>query len=205
MGINLTMCVTSRRRWRSSKNGLSYWLAFNLGHWMSTRRLSLALVSLQITTSNAKAFSSSELSSFCFKYRIVLSQSSNYYPQRNGLAESSNKNLITIIKKIVEDNKWSWDSKFKYALWADRITKKRATGKSLFDLVYGLKVTLPVHLKLPAYQLLQQFTDDKDAVKRRIDQIMELDEVRRNTFDNLCQGQARTKENFDKSSWNRSL
>eukprot|EP00253_Pinus_taeda_P027279 PITA_27279 len=111
-------------------------------------------VPTNITTDNAKAFSSSEFSSFCFKYGIVLSHPSNYYPQGNGLAESSNKNLITIIKKIVGDNKRSWDSKIKYALWADRITKKKATSKSPFELVYGLDVTLPVHLKLPAYQLL---------------------------------------------------
>ena len=59
----------------------------------------------KITTDNAKAFSSLEFSSFCFKYGITLSHSSNYYPEGNGLAESSNKNLITIIKKIVGDNK----------------------------------------------------------------------------------------------------
>ena len=51
-------------------------------------------------------------------------------------------------------------------LWADRITKKKATGKSPFELVYGLDVTFPVHLKLPAYQLLQQFSTDKDDQNR---------------------------------------
>jgi len=111
-------------------------------------------VPAKITTDNAKAFSSSEFSSFCFKYGIVLCHSSDYYPQGNGLAESTNKNLITIIKKIVGDNKRSWDSKIKYDLWAGRITKKKATGKSPFEFVYGLDVTLPVHLKLQAYQLL---------------------------------------------------
>lgn len=82
-------------------------------------------VPAKITTDNAKAFSSLEFSSFCFKYGIILSHSSNYYPQGNGLAESSNKNLITVIKKIVGDNKRSWDSKIKYALWADRIIRKK--------------------------------------------------------------------------------
>eukprot|EP00253_Pinus_taeda_P015867 PITA_15867 len=122
----------------------------------------------------------------------------------NGLAESSNKNLITIIKKIVGDNKRSWDSKIKYALWADRITKKKATGKSPFELVYGLDVTLPVHLKLPAYQLLQRFSTNKD-VQNKIDQIVELDETRRITFDNICKSQFNSKKSFDKSSRSRSL
>ena len=83
------------------------------------------------------------MSSFCFKYGngVVLSHSSNYYSQGNVPDESSNKNLMTIIKKTVGDNKKAWDSKIKYALWTDRITKKISTGKSPFELVYGLYVT----------------------------------------------------------------
>jgi hypothetical protein len=77
----------------------------------------------------------------------MLSHSSNYYPQGNGLVESSNKNLMTILKKTVGDNKRSWDNKIKFALWADRITKKSATGKSPFELVYGLDVTLSSSFK----------------------------------------------------------
>jgi low affinity Fe/Cu permease len=90
---------------------------------------------------------------------------------------------MTIIKKTVGDNKKSWDSKIKYALWADKITKKSATGKSPFELVYGLDVTLLVHLKLLVYQLLQGFSSDKDAVQNKIDQIIELDETKRKAFD----------------------
>jgi transposase InsO family protein len=112
-------------------------------------------VPAKITTDNAKAFDSTELSTFFFYYGIVLSHSSNYYPQGNGLAKSSNNNLMTIFKKIVGDNKKSWDSKIKYALWVDRITKKYSIGKSPFELVYGMEVTLPVHLKIPIYRFMQ--------------------------------------------------
>ena len=105
----------------------------------------------RIITDNGPFFVSSEMPSFCFKYGIVLSHSSKYYPQGNGLAESSNKNLMTIIKIIVGDNKKAWDSKIKFALWADRITNKSSNGRSPFQLVYGLDVTLTIHLKLPVY------------------------------------------------------
>ena len=123
------------------------------------------------------------MSSFCSKCSIVLSHSSNYYPQGNGLAESSNKNLMTIIKKIVGDNKKAWDSKIKLALWANRITKKSSTRRIPFELVYGLDVTLLVHLKLPVYQLLQTFSSDQQAIQNRINQLIELDESRRNSLD----------------------
>ena len=73
-------------------------------------------VPARIITDNGTCLVSSKMSSFCFKYGIVLSHSSNYYPQGNGLAESSNKNLMTIIKKTIGDNKKAWDSKNKYVL-----------------------------------------------------------------------------------------
>jgi transposase InsO family protein len=111
-------------------------------------------VPANITTDNAKSFSSATLSSFYFKYGIVLSHSSNYYPQGNGLAESNNKNLMAIINKIVGDNKKARDSKIKYVLWVDRITKNIVVGKSPFELEYELDVTLPVQLELLLYQLL---------------------------------------------------
>ena len=63
---------------------------------------------------------------------------------------------MTIVKKIVGENKKCWDSKIKYALWDDRITKNASTCKSNFELVYGLEAQLPVHLSIPVYQLLQR-------------------------------------------------
>jgi hypothetical protein len=159
----------------------------------------------KIGTDNAKAFCSAEMSSFCFKYGIILSHASDYYPQGNGQAESSNKNLMTIVKKIVGENKRSWDSKIKYALWADRITKKAATGKIPFELVYGLDVRLSVHLKLPAYGLLQDFSTEKDAVQNRINQMIELDENRRRAYDQSCRNQEKIKRAFDKSARQRDF
>ena len=50
---------------------------------------------------NAQAFKSHKLVEFCNKYNIILSHSPAYYPQGNGLAKSSNKSLIKIIKKFV--------------------------------------------------------------------------------------------------------
>jgi transposase InsO family protein len=73
----------------------------------------------KITTDNAKGFISTELSTFCFNYGIFISHSSNYYPQGSGLAESSNNNLMVVIKKVVGYNKKSWDTKIKHALWVD--------------------------------------------------------------------------------------
>jgi len=159
----------------------------------------------RIISDNGPAFSSADFTTFCFKYGILLSHSSNYYPQGNGLAESSNKNLISILKKIIGENKRSWDSKIKFALWADRITIKQSTGKSPFELVYGLDVTLPIHLKIPTYQLLQHFTNDQNAVDERINQFIQLDETRREAFTQSIKSQDKMKRAFDKGAKERNF
>jgi hypothetical protein len=82
---------------------------------------------------------------------------------------------MAIIKMMVGDNKKSWDSKLKYALWADRITKK-SIGHNPFELVYGMEVTLPIHLKLHVYRFLEHFTYEKKYIQARIHQLVQLDE-----------------------------
>ena len=82
----------------------------------------------RIVIDNAKAFKSKEMGAFCEKNGILLKHSTPYYPQGNGLAESSNKNIFQSIRKLLKHNKRSRDSMLKYALWADRITVKQAIG-----------------------------------------------------------------------------
>ena len=59
----------------------------------------------RIITDNVKAFKSKKIVIFCQSYNITLGHSTTYYPQGNGLAKSSNKSLIKIIKKLLQDNK----------------------------------------------------------------------------------------------------
>jgi len=41
---------------------------------------------------------------FFQKYQILLHHSTPYYPQGNGLAESSNKSLVKVIRKTLADH-----------------------------------------------------------------------------------------------------
>jgi len=62
---------------------------------------------------------------------------------------------MTILKKIVGDNKKIWDRKINYDLWENIITKKDSTGKIQFELVYIMEITFLVHLKIPFYRFMQ--------------------------------------------------
>jgi hypothetical protein len=97
----------------------------------------------KLVIENAQAFNSKSMIDFYGSHNISLTHSTPYYPQGNGLAESSNKNLIRIIKKLLTENKKSWESKLNYALWADQIIPKRSLGTSPFQFVYGIDVVFP--------------------------------------------------------------
>jgi len=59
----------------------------------------------KLVTENAATFRAKELVDMCDSMGIKLAHSTSYYPQSNGMAESSNKSLLRIIKKLLEDNK----------------------------------------------------------------------------------------------------
>eukprot|EP00253_Pinus_taeda_P026662 PITA_26662 len=71
---------------------------------------------------NASYFSRNSMFEFATKRGFKLKYSANYYPEGNGLAESTNKNLIKIIKRTIEQNHKNWHKSLIFALWADRIT-----------------------------------------------------------------------------------
>jgi hypothetical protein len=50
---------------------------------------------------NVTYFSSTLLTNFSLDKGIIIRYSANYYPQGNGVAKSTNKNLVRILKKTV--------------------------------------------------------------------------------------------------------
>ena len=61
-----------------------------------------------LTTDQGSSFISKEVRAFIESYKIKLLNSSPYYAQVNGQAESSNKILIKLIKKKIEENPKRW-------------------------------------------------------------------------------------------------
>jgi len=67
---------------------------------------------------------------FCKNNQITLGHFIAYYPQGNGLEESSNKILVNIIKNLLQDNTKSWHNKLVNALWEDMLTTKKSIRMS---------------------------------------------------------------------------
>jgi transposase InsO family protein len=90
-----------------------------------------------LTTDQGTSFISGQVRGFIESYKIRLLNSSPYYAQANGQAESSNKTLIKLINKKIGDNPRRWHEVLSEALWAHRIYRHGATKVTHFELVYG--------------------------------------------------------------------
>ena len=129
---------------------------------------------VRLVTNIAPDFTLRALVNMCESMGIQLVHSTSYYPQGNGLAESSNKSLVNVIKKLLETNQKSWDSKLKFSLSANRITDKIFIGTSPFKLVYGTEAIFPIQLILPVAKFFQEEEDEPNDMVRRMMDLVEL-------------------------------
>jgi dihydroneopterin aldolase len=104
-----------------------------------------------------------------------LLNSSPYYAQANSQAESSNKILIKLIKKKIEDNLSRWHEVLSKALWAHCISRHGATKVTPVELVFGQEVVLPIEVNMAAHRLAKQnelsIVDYHDLMMEIIDEV----------------------------------
>jgi transposase InsO family protein len=107
-----------------------------------------------------------------------------YHPQTNGQEETSNRQLKSILNKIVEKGGKDWSKKLDGALWAYRTAHKTPVGMTPYQFVYGKSCHLPLELEHKAYWAIKEMNLNVDAVriKWRI-QISELEEMRLKAYE----------------------
>jgi hypothetical protein len=99
---------------------------------------------------------SHQVREFTESLKIKLLSPSPYYAQANGQDESSNKTLIKLIKKKIEENPKRWYEVLSKVLWAYRISKHSATKVTPFELSYGQETVLPVEVNLDTLLIARQ-------------------------------------------------
>ena len=82
-------------------------------------------------------FTRDEMAYFSKDYDIQLIRSTPYYAQSNGQAKASNKVLISILEKMLDDNPRDWHIILSENLWAYRSFKRDSIRVSPYSLTYG--------------------------------------------------------------------
>ena len=126
--------------------------------------------------------------------------SSSYYPQGNGLVEFTNKQLIKILKIIIDDNPWQWHTLLPYTLWEDKTTTKVVTGVTHFQLVYGQEFVMPMELQLASLKLASQTKEfhESDLINK-FHMLLILDEQRNHALNQIEKRKKIVKKYFDKT------
>ena len=100
-----------------------------------------------------------------------------YYPQTNGLAESTKKTLQNILKKIVNQNKTCWDQKWHSALWAYRTTYKMSVQLSLLHSLFKLEAVMPIEFQIPSLRVqMAKRLDEEQSERIWKEKLLELEE-----------------------------
>jgi hypothetical protein len=121
------------------------------------------------------------------------------HPQTNKQAETSNRQLKSILNKTIEKGGKYWSKKLDGALWVYRTAFKTHIGMTRYQFIYGKAFHLAVELEHKAYWAINEMNLDLDAVvvKRRI-QISELEEMRLKAYENASIYKERIKRWYDK-------
>lgn len=159
----------------------------------------------KIIIDNAQVFKSSKFTNFYHKFNIIVGLSTTYYPQGNGLAESSNKTMVRVIKKTITKKQRNLDCQLKFSLWDNHVTPKTFVGKSPFELVYGKVVVFPIQLAMSVAKLLQEAEEEPNTLTRRKNQVVELQNKREQVEEKLLNYQQRMKYLFDKKAKDKAL
>ena len=108
---------------------------------------------------------------------VVHKRSMPYYPHANRLAESTNKTLQNILRKIVNENRTDWDTKLHSALWAYRTTYKTSIRTTPFRLAFGLDIVMPIDFQIPSLRIqVRERLSEKESERIWSETLCELEE-----------------------------
>jgi hypothetical protein len=142
-----------------------------------------------IVSDNGSHFVNQNVANLLERYNIKHYRSTPYYPKGNGQAEATNKTLVNILSKTLDDHPKTWAEELPMALWAYRTSKRKPTGETPYALVYGEEAILPSEITIPSARMRIRSKvegDNREAALEAVEEFREESQRRMQKYhDNL--------------------
>ena len=118
-------------------------------------------IPLAIIADNGPQFDSVMFRTFCSELKIKNLCFIPRYSQSNEQVETTNKTLLSVLKKKLEKAKGKWVEELPGVLWAYWTTLGRPTGNTPFVLAYGMDAVIPIEIGMPTARTAVQGQGDE--------------------------------------------
>ncbi|XP_075515473.1 uncharacterized protein LOC142550121 [Primulina tabacum] len=141
----------SGRQWLLDSGGQL--LARTLSEWSGLVR--------RLISDNGRKFQGREITSWCREMKITQSFTSVAYHQANGQTEVVNRIIVQDLKTRLHGKGKDCVEELPIVLWAYRTTPRAPTQETLFNLVCGSEVVLPVEIG-QSFSRVESYPDNND-------------------------------------------
>ncbi|GKV45223.1 hypothetical protein SLEP1_g52331 [Rubroshorea leprosula] len=152
-----------------------------------------------ITTDQGTVFVSHQVEAFAKEMGFRLLNSTPHYAQANGQAEASNKVVINLLEKMVDDNPIRWHELLSETLWAYRTSQRSSTKMTPFALTYGHDAVLPMELTARSLRIaIQHNLQSGEYDEAMMLKLEDLEDTRLTALDRLQAQKLKVAKSYNK-------
>ncbi|GKV05136.1 hypothetical protein SLEP1_g17178 [Rubroshorea leprosula] len=159
-----------------------------------------------ITTDQGTVFVNHQVEAFAKEMGFRLLNSTPHYAQANGQAEASNKVVINLLEKMVDDNPRRWHELLSETLWAYRTSQRSSTKMTPFALTYGHDAVLPMELTARSLRIaIQHNLQSGEYDEAMMLEFEDLEDTRLTALDRLQAQKLKIAKSYNKRVKGKNL